>query len=575
MKTSLKKNPFLVSMLIAGLSLMPAVRAAAQTFTTLHAFPGVANPGYGLSALVLSSGNYTLYGTAYSGGVWTNGMVYAVNIDGTGFSLLHVFSALTNQTNSDGANPDGGVILSGNTLYGTTQGGGNSPYGYGISNGANGTVFAVNTDGSGFKTLHLFDYNDGASPCGPVVLSGNTLYGTTIQGGASGWGSIFRINTDGTGFATVYTFTNGNDGYGPTNGLILSGSTLYGTAFAGFSSGSGTIFKLDTSGTNFQNIYTFPSENSAAQFPIAGIILSGSVIFGTTSVVDESFPSAGFGCIFAVNNTGSGFRTLYSFNDSFYGWEPQARLILAAGTFYGTASYGGTNGGGTVFAANMTGTDVKMLHTFSGTYDGAYPFAGLILSGNTLYGTTTGGAGPGGTGNRSTVFSLTVGTGEPQAPYISGQPTSQTVTAGDNAVFSVMAGGTPPLNYQWQFDSVNLTDGSGISGSTNSILTLGGAAQAQAGTYDVIISNSAGSISSDPALLVVNPGAPQLTILLSGTNILLTWPASPGDFALQSATNLLAPVIWTPVSSAPILVNGQNTVTVPVSGTQQFYELIP
>ena len=44
-----------------------------------------------------------------------------------------------------------------------------------------GTVFAVNTDGKGFTNLHSFAYNDGARPRAGLILSGNTLYGTTYR----------------------------------------------------------------------------------------------------------------------------------------------------------------------------------------------------------------------------------------------------------------------------------------------------------------------------------------------------------------------------------------------------------
>ena len=99
---------------------------------------------------MILSGN-TLYGTASAGGSSGNGTVFAVNTDGTGFTNLHSFTATSGSqaygTNSDGANPYGGLILSGNTLYGTARYGGSS---------GNGTVFAVNTDGTGFTNLHSF-----------------------------------------------------------------------------------------------------------------------------------------------------------------------------------------------------------------------------------------------------------------------------------------------------------------------------------------------------------------------------------------------------------------------------------
>ena len=90
------------------------------------------------------------------GGSSGNGTVFAVNTDGTGFTNLHSFTAKSGlaSTNSDGAYPSAGLILSGNTLYGTANGGGSS---------GNGTVFAVNTDGTGFTNLHSFTASSGAS----------------------------------------------------------------------------------------------------------------------------------------------------------------------------------------------------------------------------------------------------------------------------------------------------------------------------------------------------------------------------------------------------------------------------
>ena len=66
---------------------------------------------------------------------------------------------------------------------------------------------------------------------------------------------------------------------------------------------------------------------------------------------------------------------------------------------------------------------------------------------------------------------------------------------------------------------------------------------------------------------------PQLTIFPSGTKVVLTWPTNAAGFILQSTTNLVSPTVWSTVSPAPVVVSGQNTVTNPISGTQQFYRL--
>ena len=169
----------------------------------------------------------TLYGTAPSGGSSGDGTIFKVNTDGTGFTNLYSFTVLdpVTRTNTDGAYPYAGLILSGNTLYGTAQQGGSS---------GNGTIFKVNTDGTGFTNLYNFTTltlpcwycnainSDGANPYAGLILSGNTLYGTAQAGGGSGEGTVFVINTDGTGFTNLYTFTWGSDGSIPMADLVLA-----------------------------------------------------------------------------------------------------------------------------------------------------------------------------------------------------------------------------------------------------------------------------------------------------------------------------------------------------------------
>jgi uncharacterized repeat protein (TIGR03803 family) len=137
---------------------------------------------------------------------------------------------------------------------------------------------------------------------------------------------------------------------------------------------------------------------------------------------------------------------------------------------------------GVPFDAQQNGTGFTTLYSFteldqdySTNSDGASPRAGLILPGNTLYGTASGG----GSAGQGTVFSLSVGT----------------------------------------------------------------------------------------------VSAPTLTIFPSGANVVLTWPTAAAGFTLQSTTNLVSPAVWTTVSPGQVVVNGQNAVTNPISGTQKFYRL--
>ncbi len=78
--------------------------------------------------------------------------------------------------------------------------------------------------------------------------------------------------------------------------------------------------------------------------------------------------------------------------------------------------------------------------------------------------------------------------------------------------------------------------------------------------------------------LTVLPEPPQLAIISSGANVILTWPTNVAGFdytgyTLQSTTNLGSAAVWSTNSPGPVVVNGQFTVTNPISGTQQFYRL--
>jgi uncharacterized repeat protein (TIGR03803 family) len=277
------------------------------------------------------------------------------------FTTLHSFTG-----GSDGANPYAGLILSGNTLYGTANTGGSA--------GA-GTVFAVSTNGTGFTNLYNFSGgNDGANPEGGLVLAGNTLYGTTFYGGTNGNGTVFAVSTNGTGFTKLYSFTAKNfngatggntnsDGANPYAVLILSGNTLYGTASTGGNSdyGSGTVFAINTNGTGFTNLHSLTYADGAE--PFAGLILSGKTLYGTATYRGTS----GYGTMFAVNTNGMGFTNFYNFSGGSDGAYPEGSLVLSGNTLYGTAEGGASpSANGTVFSLSL-GSAPQLNITPSGT----------------------------------------------------------------------------------------------------------------------------------------------------------------------------------------------------------------
>jgi hypothetical protein len=83
-------------------------------------------------------------------------------------------------------------------------------------------------------------------------------------------------------------------------------------------------------------------------------------------------------------------------------------------------------------------------------------------------------------------------------PTITAQPSGATIKVGDNHTFTVVASGTTPLSYEWR------KGGGTISGATGASYTVSSAAIGDAGSYTVIVTNVAGSVTSTAASLVVN-----------------------------------------------------------------------
>ncbi len=108
------------------------------------------------------------------------------------------------------------------------------------------------------------------------------------------------------------------------------------------------------------------------------------------------------------------------------------------------------------------------------------------------------------------------------APAISQGPTAQSVAAGGTATFSVTATGDAPLNYQWTFEGQN------ISGANSATLTINNVGLADMGSYRVTVSNSVGTTTSEPALLVVTGVAPSFLTepttqtVNAGSNVVFT-----------------------------------------------------
>ena len=384
------------------------------SLSTLASFNGT-NGAIPRAAVIMdSSGN--LYGTTLAGGA-SNG--------GTVFELAHGSGAITTLASFNGTNgwnPYAALIMdSSGNLYGTAQYGG--AYGY-------GTVFELAHGSGSITTLASFNGTDGASPFAALIMdSSGNMYGTTPYGGPSwngtpnnGSGTVFELAHGSDTITTLATF-NVTNGAEPEDALIMdSGGNLYGTTRLGGRYGTGTVFELAHS-------HTVTTLAWNVEYPTTGLIMDSSGnLYGTA----PAGGAHGSGLVFELAHGSRTITTLALFNGG-NSPTPNGSLIMdSSGNLYGTTSYGGVSSDGTVFElANGSGT-ITTLASFNGG-NGATPYGGLITdsSGN-LYGTTT----YGGSAGLGTVFELP-GAAVPTSFQFSGSPSS--TGAGTSQKFTVTA----------------------------------------------------------------------------------------------------------------------------------------
>jgi hypothetical protein len=279
--------------------------------------------------------------------------------------------------------------------------------------------------------------SDGANPEGGVIFgpSGN-LYGTTAGGGNPGLGTVFELIKDrGWEGHVMWGFCTGNDGENPAAGLVFDAAgNLYGTTpYGGFldDGGAGIVFGM-TSGPDGDATeiirYQFYEVQGTGTNPFGNLIIDADGnLYGTTQ-------GTGFGTLADASEVfefvGGTELRLYRFTGKGDGRDILSGLVFdSAGNLYGTSYLGGvnlncpkgpglpSNSCGTVFKLTR-GTDgawtEQQLHSFSGNgADGFWPQASLIVgpSGN-LYGTTYAGGNlaactPDTTNGCGTVFEIT------------------------------------------------------------------------------------------------------------------------------------------------------------------------
>ncbi len=331
-----------------------------------------------------------------------------------------------------------------------------------------GIFYALNPDGSlkwAFPTTDDLDSS-------PAIAEDGTIYF------GSGEGIFYALNPDGT---EKWNFSlgeasDGDNGIVSSPAIDLEGNIYFGAGDAAFYSlaSDGTFNwgiqledKIDSSPALGPegNIYLVSRDGVFVALDSNGIefwsLIIGDVFF-SSPVVDlqgnvyiASFVTSGDNRLFAFNNNG---ELLWEFQ--FQDIVDSSPTISPSGTLY----------------VGSNDNQVYAIHTGVGLADSVWP----KLSGDAAN-----------TGR----FQF----GEP--PSISQQPQSQTVENGEMGAFTVTASGSAPLSFQW------LKDGELITGETETVLTLLDVSSSDAGAYAVVVTNAAGSVLSEEAVLSVNTPA--------------------------------------------------------------------
>jgi MYXO-CTERM domain-containing protein len=445
---------------LAGLFLTvlgPVLQAqAAVTYSSVFAFDISTSSGG-----VVEGSNEMLFGTLTNTSLTYGGAIYKVSLTGGAPQTIYQLSS------TDGYLPrarllvGGDGYLYGSTIYGARQSSRS------LSDGT-GTLFRLKQDGTGYQKLHTFDSSvsfatvtvgglsetifansDGIFPSYALIEDGTYLYGVTSIGGRNGMGVIFRLLRAGGGFTVLHEFAARNadgsstEGANPSGPLLISNGRLYGVTSGGGTNlytvttttsttdtagvtttattvttqGTGTVFSLNTDGSDFQTIYNFSAfadavdsdsatfdylgQNGDGAFPAGGLTeVSPGVLVGTTTDGGITIDTAvgGLGTVFQLNTNGTvGTTTLTKLHDFDVdgGYAPVGKLVLATdGRLYGLNSNGSSTAAtvlsyGSVFAMDTTGSNYEVVHPFTIT-EGVYPEAGLSLASNgDLFGTTT------------------------------------------------------------------------------------------------------------------------------------------------------------------------------------------
>ena len=361
---------------LIGAAVLPAL-AFAQTggsLVPLYRFTGGADGSDPTGGLVVDTTG-TLYGETVHGGAATCTSTSGQPKHGCGtvysFSKAGGLKVLVSFTGANGAYGGNTLTLSGNTLYGTTSNGGADD---------DGVVFSVQTDGTGFTRLHSFDGADGEDATGTLQLgAGNILYGVAYAGGPSDDGVLYSLAPDGT-YTILHAFTGGKkDGAVPTTlltgpGGVLVGSTVEGGPYSPYCTGGcGTLFEYDPATGQYAVPYFYGNAGFGGYI---GSIGPGPTVYGN-----------GYSVLYGINQA-TGATVAGTFLQGTLGGVGSGPILDADGSLIGVSGPGPIQPRGQLYReANGVISDLALFGITSGDDPIAQP---LLLPDGRIIGTASG-----------------------------------------------------------------------------------------------------------------------------------------------------------------------------------------
>jgi len=214
-----------------------------------------------------------------------------------------------------------------------------------------------------------------------------------IGGGKLAGGSIFAIDADGSNPQRLVDLTSAMD---PRfSKLIVVNNQFWGMTVNGGQSGNGTIFRINQDGTGYSTLHSFNGADGS--HPQGSLLVSNGKILGMTFNGGQD----DVGVIFSINLDGSGYSKIHDFELSiFNGRYPNGGLIESGGKYWGMTAFGGI-GFGIIFSINVDGNNFIINHNFN-DIEGNQPTGSLEIINNKFWGMTS----TGGTNGRGTIFSM-------------------------------------------------------------------------------------------------------------------------------------------------------------------------